>query len=56
MNTPKEIKRTTIYLPDDLLIRAKIVAVKERRTLTDLIREGLTTLILEKEKTTKIKR
>jgi hypothetical protein len=33
--------RTTINLPDDLLIRAKKVAAESRTTLTALIEEGL---------------
>ena len=35
------IERTTIRLPEELLLRAKEKAVAEGRTLTSLIEEGL---------------
>ncbi len=37
--------RTTIHLPDDLHRRAKRVAANEGRTLTELIEEGLRTVL-----------
>lgn len=33
--------KTTIELPDELLTRAKVAAARERRTLKELIIEGL---------------
>lgn len=33
--------RTTITLPEDLLEMAKLVSVKEKKTLSELIRESL---------------
>jgi hypothetical protein len=38
-------ERTTVRLPEDLLIRAKQKAVAEGRTLTSLIEEGLRTIL-----------
>ena len=38
-------ERTTVRLPEDLLIRAKQKAVAENRTLTSLIEEGLRTVL-----------
>lgn len=37
--------RTTIHLPDDLHRRAKLKAAEEGRTLTELIEEGLRTVL-----------
>lgn len=33
--------RTTVRLPDDLMDRAKKLAAAERRTLTDIIEQGV---------------
>lgn len=41
--------RTTIRLNDDLLAKAKMHALETRRTLTDVIRDGLVAL-LERER------
>jgi hypothetical protein len=49
-------ERTTVRLPEDLLIRAKRKAVAEGRTLTSLIEDGLRLIVTEKEKETKRKR
>jgi hypothetical protein len=38
-------ERTTVRLPEDLLIRAKQKAAAENRTLTSLIEEGLRTVL-----------
>jgi hypothetical protein len=38
-------ERTTVRLPEDLLIRAKQKAAAEKRTLTSLIEEGLRTIL-----------
>jgi len=40
-------KRTTVRLPDDLLTRAKRLAARDGRTLTDLISDGLRRVIEE---------
>jgi hypothetical protein len=42
-----EAMRTTIRLPDDLLLRAKAKALRERRSLTSLIEEGLARVLDE---------
>lgn len=39
--------RTTVTLPDDLLRRAKIISIKENKTLSQLIRESLEKRIRE---------
>ena len=39
--------RTTVRLPDDLLMRAKEKALRERRSLTSLIEEGLARIVDE---------
>jgi hypothetical protein len=36
-----EIMKTTLNLPDDLVMRAKEIATREASTLTQLITEGL---------------
>jgi hypothetical protein len=43
------MKRTTVYLPDDLLKRAKKKAAGEERTLTALIEEGLRLVLAPRE-------
>ena len=40
-------ERTTVRLPDELLIRAKRKAAAEGRTLTSLIEEGLRRVVAE---------
>ncbi len=42
--------RTTVYLPDDLLARAKQKAAEEGRTLTSMIEEGLTIVVAGRPK------
>lgn len=37
--------RTTVHLPDDLLVRAKQKAAADGRTLTSLIEEGLRSVL-----------
>lgn len=39
--------RTTVRLPDDLLMRARAKALRERRSLTSLIEEGLARVVDE---------
>ncbi len=39
--------KTTVDLPEDLLIRAKIRAARERRTLKELIEAGLRRALAE---------
>lgn len=39
--------RTTVRLPDELLRRAKAKAVREHRSLTSLIEEGLSRVVDE---------
>ena len=39
--------RSTVRLPDDLLMRAKAKALLERRSLTSLIEEGLARVVDE---------
>ena len=49
--------RTTIYLDEDLYLKAKKKALEERTTLTDLIKNGLKKEIARKnKKKTKSKR
>ena len=43
------VKRTTIYLPDDLKNTLARAAKEERRTEADLIREGLELLLRSRE-------
>lgn len=45
-------KKTTIYLDEDLAKQAKMQAIAEDKTLTDLIHEGLKKVV--KESVTKI--
>lgn len=45
--------RTTIHLPDDLHRRAKEKAAAEGRTLTELIEEGLRTVLAPSSSTRK---
>lgn len=47
--------RTTIRLPDDLLLRAKHKAAADGRTLTSLIEEGLRLVVNEKRRKTTAK-
>jgi hypothetical protein len=42
-------ERTTVRLPDDLLVRAKRKALAEGRTLTSLIEEGLRQVVANKQ-------
>ena len=44
-------ERTTIRLPEDLMVRAKRKAAEEGRTLTSLIEEGLRRVIADKKMT-----
>jgi hypothetical protein len=39
------MKRTTIYLPDDLVVEITIRAKQEQRTEADLIREAVATYL-----------
>jgi len=41
-------ERTTVRLPSDLIVRAKLKAAAEGRTLTSLIEEGLRSVVSEK--------
>jgi hypothetical protein len=41
-------ERTTVRLPDALLLQAKLKAAAEGRTLTSLIEEGLRNVVAEK--------
>ena len=41
------MNRTTVRLPEDLLLRAKQKALEQGRTLTSLIEEGLTRILSE---------
>ena len=43
-------ERTTVRLPEELLIRAKRKAVAEGRTLTSLIEQGLRLVVSDKSK------
>lgn len=45
------IERTTVRLPQDLLVRARRKAAAEGRTLTALIEEGLRRVIADNKKT-----
>ena len=45
--------RTTIYLEQDLFIKAKKKALEERTTLTDLIKRGLKKEVANKKKSKK---
>jgi hypothetical protein len=49
-------ERTTVRLPEDLLIRAKRKAATEGRTLTSLIEDGLRMVVADKPKPTKRRR
>lgn len=40
--------RTTVHLPDELLVRAKRKAAAEGRTLTSLIEEGLRAVVADR--------
>jgi len=42
------VKRTTIYLPEDLKASLEAAAREERRTESDLIREGIERLLDER--------
>ena len=42
--------RTTVYLPDDLLSKAKQEAAASGRTLTSLIEDGLRQLLANQQK------
>lgn len=44
------VKRTTIYLPDDLKLRLEQVARVERRTEADVIREALAAALARRER------
>lgn len=49
-------ERTTVRLPEELLIRAKQKAAAEGRTLTSLIEEGLRVVVAEKPEQAKKER
>jgi hypothetical protein len=48
--------RTTVRLPEELLIRAKRKAAAEGRTLTSLIEEGLRRVVAEERRASPAKR
>ena len=48
--------RTTVRLPEELLIRAKRKAAAEGRTLTSLIEEGLLRVVAEERRASPAKR
>jgi len=49
-------ERTTVRLPDDLLVRAKRKAATEGRSLTALIEEGLRRVLDERSKPGAVRR
>jgi hypothetical protein len=49
-------ERTTVRLPQDLLVRAKRKAAAEGRTLTSLIEDGLRVVVADKPRASKAKR
>jgi len=49
-------ERTTVRLPQELLIRAKRKAAAESRTLTSLIEDGLRLVVTENRKSPRKKR
>jgi hypothetical protein len=49
-------ERTTVRLPEDLLVRAKQKAAAEHRTLTSLIEEGLRTILAVPRQTKRARR
>jgi hypothetical protein len=49
-------ERTTVRLPEELLMRAKRKAAAEGRTLTSLIEDGLRLVTAEKKTTRPVKR
>lgn len=44
------VKRTTVYLPDDLKAALERTAERERRTEADIIRESLATALAARER------
>lgn len=44
------VKRTTVYLPDELKARLEIQARLERRTEADIIRESLDTVLSARQR------
>jgi hypothetical protein len=49
-------ERTTVRLPDDLILRAKRLAAEEGRSLTSLIEDGLRRVLDERRAGKKLKR
>jgi hypothetical protein len=48
-------ERTTVRLPEDLLLRAKRKAAAEGRTLTSLIEDGLRQVVTTDRRTARVK-
>ena len=46
----KEIKKTSLYLPADLLKRLKIYCIHEEKTMTAVLQEAIEAFVSRKEK------
>ena len=46
----KEIKKTSLYLPADLLKRLKIYCIHEEKTMTAILQEAIEAFVSRKEK------
>ena len=46
----KEIKKTSLYLPADLLKRLKIYCIHEEKTMTTVLQEAIEAFVSRKEK------
>jgi predicted DNA-binding protein len=44
------VAKTTLYLPEELMLRLKHLAVDRRSTVTDLITEAVEKLLAQEEK------
>ena len=46
----KEIKKTSLYLPADLLKRLKIYCIQKEKTMTAVLQEAIEAFVVRKEK------
>lgn len=46
----EKIKKTSLYLPADLMKRLKICCIQEDKTMTAVLQEAIEALVVRKEK------
>lgn len=47
----EKIKKTSLYLPADLMKRLKIYCIQEEKTMTAVLQEAIEAFVVRKEKT-----